>query len=102
MDLNTQDFPWFAFRHDFKRPAADFAIRGKSLRGDAGIHRHREGLAAEGALDVREFFHAATYPASGESQTRICGDQKDPLKSRAAGVHDRTCLRSIWITGLKN
>lgn len=56
--FNTQNLTRFTLRHHFKWPAANLAIRRKSVAGDARIYRHRKSLAAVRALDVRIFFHA--------------------------------------------
>src|ERR1044071_4314768 len=52
-----QDFARFAFGDDFERPAADFTVRGETLRRDAGVDDQPESLAAERALNVRRDFH---------------------------------------------
>jgi len=61
------DFARFAFGHNLERTATDLAIGRKPLAGDAGINRHRRRLAAERALDVREFFHPANLVAPDEN-----------------------------------
>jgi hypothetical protein len=57
------DFTRFAFGHNLERTATDLAIGRKPLASDAGVNRHRRRLAAEWALDVREFFHPANLVA---------------------------------------
>jgi len=52
---------------DFNRAATDLAIRGEALAGEARDNRHRKRLAAERALEVREFFHAGNLTGRGQS-----------------------------------
>ena len=61
------DFPIFAFSRDLKWAATDLAICREALGRDAGIHGHIEGLAAERALDGREFFHQTIVGGCGQS-----------------------------------
>jgi hypothetical protein len=49
--IQAQNFARFAFGGDLERAAADFAIRGEGLRGDAGIDDDFKTLSAKGALD---------------------------------------------------
>jgi hypothetical protein len=55
--LQAQDFARFALGNDFKRPAANFAIRGEALRRDAGVNDQFHSLAAEGTKDGFSRFH---------------------------------------------
>jgi hypothetical protein len=58
-NVQTQNFARLAFRHHFKRTAADFTIRCEPLASDARVHDHFKRLAAKGAPDVFGNFHAA-------------------------------------------
>jgi hypothetical protein len=69
-NLHLQDFAVLAFDGNLERTAADFAIRGEPLAGEAGINTYGKGLTAEGALDVREFFHGGSLNAFGQSAIR--------------------------------
>ena len=57
LGVQVQNFAVLAFGGDFKGAAADFAIGGETLRGDAGVHGDFAGLAAEGAGDGFSEFH---------------------------------------------
>jgi hypothetical protein len=57
LNLNAHDFARLALGEHLKRAAADLAIGGKLLGGDAGIDRKFEGLPAERALDGFRNFH---------------------------------------------
>jgi hypothetical protein len=50
-DLQAQNLTRFAFRDDLEWAAAYFAVRRKSLRGDAGIDDQFKGLAAKRTCD---------------------------------------------------
>jgi hypothetical protein len=58
-DVQAQNFAGFTLGNNFKRSAADFAIRGKSLRRHRGIDGNFEGLAAKRAIYCLRDFHAA-------------------------------------------
>ena len=68
----TQNFARFAFGDDLERAAADFTIRGKPLRRDAGVDDQLKPLPAERALNVRRHFH-------GTIGLRRCARRENPL-----------------------
>jgi hypothetical protein len=55
--LQPENLARLAFGEDLERPAADFAIGRKPLRGDAGVNHQVEALAAIWALDGLADFH---------------------------------------------
>src|SRR6185503_16153010 len=57
MNLNRQHPPRFTFRDHLKRTAANFAIGGEPLRGDAGVDHQFTSLAAKRTADVFRDFH---------------------------------------------
>ena len=57
LHVQAQNFPRLAFRDDFHRTAADFAIRGEALKSAAGVHHHFKTLAAIRALNCFGNFH---------------------------------------------
>ena len=65
--VHADDFAGLAFRANLERAAANLAIRGETLLGQGGIHRHIERLAAERTLNFGEFFHAGNVTAFGQS-----------------------------------
>src|SRR5256885_16474047 len=84
----TQNLARFAFGDDLKRPAADFTIRGETLRRDAGVDDQLKALAAERAVNVRRDFHRTIglYPILK------MGGAGDPPTGTAAGtVAKRPC-----------
>jgi hypothetical protein len=66
-NLHAQNFARRAFGGNFKWPTTNFAIRREALAGHACVNRRRKRLAAERALDGREFFHAPNLTARGQS-----------------------------------
>jgi hypothetical protein len=66
-NLHAQNFARRAFGGNFKWPTTNFAIHREALAGHACVNRRRKRLAAERALDGREFFHAANLTARGQS-----------------------------------
>ena len=65
--FEIQYFSTFTFRVDFNRAATDLAIRREVLAGEARVNRHRKRLAAERALEVREFFLAGNLTGLRQS-----------------------------------
>jgi hypothetical protein len=63
-DVQAQNFPVFALHSDFKRPAANFAIAGETLRTLRRINGNTGFLAAERALNAFWNFHGVTIPAA--------------------------------------
>jgi len=69
--LHTDDFAGLALGGNLKRTAAHLAIGRKPLAAEARINHHFAVLAAEGTLDVGEFFHARNLPAPGQSANEM-------------------------------
>jgi hypothetical protein len=69
-NVQTQNFARLAFRDDFKRTAADFAIRREPLAGDARVHDRFKRLAAKRTSDVFGNFHAQGSPTDEGFATR--------------------------------
>lgn len=65
--IQAQDFARLAFHDDFKRTAADFAIRREPLRRHAGVYDGLETLTAERALDVFGHLHDGNIHAAGRT-----------------------------------
>ena len=84
----TQNFARFAFGDDLKRPAADFTIRGETLRRDAGVDDQLKALAAERAVNVRRDFHRTIglYPI-----LKMGGAGDPPTGTAAGNVAKRPC-----------
>ena len=57
LHLDIQHFAGFAFGKNFKWPATDFAIGGKTLSRNARVDDEVEVLAAKRALDGFSDFH---------------------------------------------
>jgi hypothetical protein len=70
-NLHAHNFPSFAFGGHFERPAANFAIRRKSLPGETRVNHHFAVLAAIRALNVGKFFHAANLLTPAQSANRL-------------------------------
>jgi hypothetical protein len=70
-NIHAQNFARRTLGHDLERTAAHLAIRREALAGHARVDRRRKRLAAERALDGREFFHAANLTARGQSAIRL-------------------------------
>ena len=68
-NFHAQNLARLAFGHDLERTAAHLAIRREALAGHARVNRRRKRLAAERALDGREFFHAGNLNKSRQSAT---------------------------------
>jgi hypothetical protein len=56
--FGAQNLPLTTLGDDFERAAANLAIGCEPLAGQACINGHSKILAAERALNIREFFHA--------------------------------------------
>jgi hypothetical protein len=63
--LQAQNFARLALGQDLKRAAANLAIRGERLRGDAGVNEQFKILATERALDIFGYLHGAFFDRSG-------------------------------------
>ncbi|HEX4646864.1 MAG TPA: hypothetical protein VH598_14770 [Verrucomicrobiae bacterium] len=61
LHVQAQDFSRFALDDDFEGAAADFAIGGEALGGDAGVNGQVKGLAAERALKGLGNLHESVY-----------------------------------------
>jgi hypothetical protein len=59
MSIYAENLPWLTFDENFKRPAADLAIRRQLMRTCAGVNGQWEGLTTIGTLDVLLDFHSA-------------------------------------------
>lgn len=57
--FHAENFARLAFGDHFKRPAADLAIGGEPLPGQAGVDDQLASLPAVRAKGFSEFFHAA-------------------------------------------
>lgn len=62
---NAQNLTLRAFGSDLEGAAADFAVGGEALVGDARIDRDVKRLAAVRALDGSEFFHQRNVAGKG-------------------------------------
>jgi hypothetical protein len=58
-NVQTYNFARLAFRDDFKRTTADFAIYREALLRHTRVHDHFKRLAAKRASDVFGNFHPA-------------------------------------------
>ena len=58
-DGDADDLARLAFSAHFKRPAADLAIRGETLAGDAGVEDELGLLSTKRALNGSRSFHVA-------------------------------------------
>src|SRR5439155_9309268 len=73
----------------FKWPAANFAVGGESLRGDAGVDDQSDALAAERALKGRADFHTLA------THLRKCAQSQSRRKtsSRATPQRPHACFK---------
>src|SRR5260370_27803045 len=72
LDVQRQDCARLGLDENFNRPAANFAIGGEALRGDARVDDQLKGLAAERAIDRGGNLHyQKVWTATPEFTTAI-------------------------------